>query len=50
MSFLPTIMPPSTMNGAIGGRTRAKSLPSSRPSNGNAASARPASARPGWFE
>ena len=50
MSALPTIMPPSTMNGAIGGRTRAKSFASRRPSNGSGASARPASARPGWFE
>ena len=49
ISFLPIIIPPSTMNSRRGGRTRAKSAPSFLPSNGTAPSARPPMAAPGRF-
>ena len=41
MSSLPTIMPPSSRYSGIGGRTREKSAPSRRPSNGFGTMARP---------
>src|SRR5437899_99708 len=50
MSSRPIIMPPSAMNSPIGARSLAKSAPSSRPSNGSGASARPANVVPGRFD
>jgi hypothetical protein len=47
MSALPTIMPPSSMNPGSGGRMRAKSAPSVRPSKGSGPTALPAMAAPG---
>lgn len=46
MSSLLTDMPPSTIMWLMGGRTRAKSGPSSRPSKARATSARPPMAAP----
>ena len=47
ISALPIIMPPSTMNSGSGGRTRSKSRPNRRPSNGRGETALPLIAAPG---